>query len=406
MRLLLPIVLAATLSAASASAAAPAPWWLAAIGADKAEAPGAGVPLTIVDRGVDLSQPPFAGRPGTAALNDQTPDPRAATDASFALAVYPRVQLQLWDASPDTALAGYSEAVGIETAADHCPGVIDLPFATPTPDPFVETAILIAVHDGCLVVAAAGDGGQSGNKPQYPAAFAHVFTVAATNAQGAAASFSTRSSKTDLAAPGDSLGTASGSTAYSSAIVAAAAAWIWTQRPELNASQLAQILRDSAQSVGPPGWHSSTGSGLLDIPAAVAAPTPRADPGEPNDDVEQILPEGGIGSGQPPLTTAASPDGRVWGTLDSADDPSDVYAIWVPPRSTVHIAVRANGDAAGVIWGPKTLSVHEGLAERRRDVKGQSIHADARGFTAYVQVLLTGRVPRASYALVVTASRP
>jgi hypothetical protein len=71
----------------------------------------------------------------------------------------------------------------------------------------------------------------------------------------------------------------------------------------------------------------------------------------------------------------------------------------------VKIAVRADGNAARRIWGPKTVSVREGLAERRRDLKGQSVTAGPRGFTAYVEVLLTGRVPRASYALTVTASR-
>jgi len=407
-RLLLLIAVLATLAGASARAADSQSWWLTAVGADGASSPGPGIPLTLVDRGLDTSQPPFAGRPDTVLLNDQTPDSRTAALASFALAVYPRVQLQLWDASPDASLAGYSEAIGIETAAAHCPGVIDLPFATPTPDPFVETAILIAVHNGCLVVAAAGDGRTTGNRPQYPGAFPHVLTVAATTQQGAAASFSTASANNDLAAPGDSLPSAEGpvsGTSYASAIVAAAAAWIWTQRPDLDASQLFALLRGTAQPVGTPGWHMSTGFGMLDVSAALAAPAPPRDPGEPNDDIEQILPEGGYGSAEAPLTTPARPSARSFGMLDDADDPDDVYPIWVPPHSTVRVAVRANGNAAARIWGPKTLSVHEGLTERRRDLKGQSVTAGSRGFNAYVEVLLTGRVPRASYALVVTAAR-
>ncbi len=409
MRLLLLIAVAATLAGGTARAADTQSWWLSAIGADKASPPSKpGVPLTLIDRGLDTSLPGFAGRPNTVLLNQQTPDSRTAALASLALAVYPAVQLQVWDASPDSELAGYSEAIGIEAAAAHCPGVIDLPFSSPTPDPFVQTAILIAVHNGCLVVAAAGDARSDGNHPQYPGDFAHVLTVSATTQAGTIAPYATTAANNDLSAPGDSLptvvGTSSG-TGDASALVAAAAAWIWTQRPELDASQLFALLRETAQPVGTPGWHIGSGFGLLDIPAALAAPAPRRDPGEPNDDIEQIATEGGYGAAEPPLTTAQGPSGRIYGTLDSADDPNDVYPIWVPPNASVKIDVRAGGNAAGRIWGPQTLSVHEGLSERRRDLRGQTIRAGARGFTAYVEVLLTGRVPRASYVLVVTASR-
>ena len=47
-------------------------WWLADVGADRATAPGPGVPITIVDSGTDPTHPEFAGRPNTTFLNDQT----------------------------------------------------------------------------------------------------------------------------------------------------------------------------------------------------------------------------------------------------------------------------------------------------------------------------------------------
>jgi hypothetical protein len=50
--------------------------------------------------------------------------------------------------------------------------------------------------------------------------------------------------------------------------------------------------------------------------------------------------------------------------------------------------------------------VNEGLAARRRDLKGQNIRATGnKGFTAYVEVLLTGSSPDASYVLNVTAAK-
>jgi subtilisin family serine protease len=47
-------------------------WWLAAVGATKVVAPGPGVPVIVVDTGLDLSHPEFAARPDTTALNPQS----------------------------------------------------------------------------------------------------------------------------------------------------------------------------------------------------------------------------------------------------------------------------------------------------------------------------------------------
>ncbi|HEY8777751.1 MAG TPA: S8 family serine peptidase, partial [Gaiellaceae bacterium] len=50
----------------------PFEWWRTAVGADQVDSPGPGKPVTVVDSGVDLSHPEFAGRPNTTALNAQT----------------------------------------------------------------------------------------------------------------------------------------------------------------------------------------------------------------------------------------------------------------------------------------------------------------------------------------------
>ncbi len=65
----------------------------------------------------------------------------------------------------------------------------------------------------------------------------------------------------------------------------------------------------------------------------------------------------------------------------------------------------AGGNAAARIWGSQTVSVDEGLSDRRRDLKGTSITAGKKGVSAYVEVLLTGRSVRTSYVLTVTASK-
>jgi hypothetical protein len=245
-----------------------------------------------------------------------------------------------------------------------------------------------------------------------------VFTVGATDENDVVTSFSTRSAGMDVVAPGVDIiaavpttknptgyqGQFAG-TSFSAPIVSAAAAWVWTMRPTLTVSQLSTVLRSSARDIGPPGFDPASGWGLIDIAAALAAPTPPNDPDEPNDDIPQIKPGMLFDAGEPPLTTPAHPSLRIAGTLDQGDDPRDLYRIWVPPKKYVRVSTVSGGDAAARIWGPKTASVDEGLASRRRDLRGPKMYGGKKGTSAYVEVLLTGRSSSARYTLSVTASK-
>jgi subtilisin family serine protease len=438
-RVLAVIVLA--LALAGAAAAAPAAiateplqaqeWWLTSIGADRAAPPGPGVPITVVDSGVDPTHPEFAGRPSTTYFNDQTVLGRGEFHGSIVasvaaapangvgmLGVYPAAALQVFDASPDPRGISDSAAItGILTAAAHCPGVINLSFGSVQPDPFLQDAILTAVRNGCLVVAAAGNDGDTGSPAAYPAAWPHVFTVAATDRADVVAPFSTTGADVDIAAPGvaitgavpltrDASGyeTDSG-TSFASPMVAAAAAWVWTMRPTLTVSQVADVLRGSARDIGPPGFDNASGWGIVDIPGALVKEAPATDPSEPNDDIEQVKPGRLFQAGEAPLTTPARPTIRVAGSVDASEDPRDVYRIWVPAKKIVRVSVSAGGRAAARIWGPQTVAVNEGVAARRRDLRGTSIRAPKKGLEAYVEVLLTGRSSTAVYTLAVTASK-
>jgi subtilisin family serine protease len=406
-------------------------WWLAAVGADQTTPPGPGVPLTIVDAGTDPGHPEFIGRPNTVFLNSQTVTGPGEFHGTFVasiaaapangvgiVGVYPDATLQLFDASPVPDQIRDDEAIaGIQEAAQTCPGVISLSFGGVETDPVLEDAILTAYHNGCLIVAAAGNGGLIGNPTTYPAAWPHVLTVAATDNSSQVTTFSTAGPTVDLAAPGldiigavplayDPSGYEEGNgTSYAAPIVAAAAAWIWTVRPTLTVTQLADVLRQSARDIGAPGFDSSAGWGLLDIPAALAAPTPSSDTGEPNDDVDQVKPRRLFEAGEPPLTSSVKASVRSAGSLDQAEDPRDVYRIWVPANKTVRVSASGGGAAAARIWGPQTLTVNEGVRARRRDLKGTSVRAGRTGFAAYVEVLLTGRSGRAQYVLGVTAAK-
>jgi hypothetical protein len=194
-------------------------------------------------------------------------------------------------------------------------------------------------------------------------------------------------------------------TSFSAPIVSAAAAWIWTLRPTLTVTQIADVLRLGARDIGPPGFDNASGWGIVNIPASIAVPAPPSDPGEPNDDVAQVKAGQLFELGEPALTTTTNPSIRIAATLRASEDPRDLYRIWVPAHKTVRATVSAGGNAAARIWGPDTVSVTEALADRRRDLRGPSIRAGSKGFSAYVEVLLTGRSAGASYVLSVKASK-
>ncbi|HZT45721.1 MAG TPA: S8 family serine peptidase [Gaiellaceae bacterium] len=418
-------------AATAADPLVPSEWWLSHVGADRAEPPGPGVPITIVDSGVDPTHPEFAGRPNTTFLNAQSvtgpAEYHGTIVASLAAApangvgiegLYPQAALQVYDASPSGRGIGDNDAIaGILAAAARCPGVISLSFGGVAQDPQLEDAILTAFHNGCLVVAAAGNGGELGGPIPFPAAWPHVLTVGATDRSDTIASFSSTGQAVDLVAPGVDMvgavpltrnptGYAEGlaGTSFAAPLVAAAAAWVWTERPSLTVTELADVLRRSARDLGPSGFDPSYGFGILDVPAALAAPTPPPDAMEPNDDVAQVRSGRLFEVGQAPLTTPAAPSARISASIDSEEDPRDVYRIWVPAHRTVRVTVASEGRAAVRIWGPLTVSVNEGVKARRRDLRGPRVRANGAGFWAYAEVLLTGRSRDATYTLAVTAT--
>jgi len=438
-RRLLLIAVAAALCASGPAAAATGrlagdplqgqEWWLHDIGADQAAPPGPGVPITIVDSGVDPTHPEFSDRPNTTFLNSQSVDGpeewHGTAVASVAAApengvgivgVYPQAALQVWDASPASTISTLSTVTGIETAAQHCPGVINLSFGSTQPSTQLRAAILDAFRNGCLVVASAGNDGANGH-PDFPAAYAHVLTVAASDQNDTVPSFSSEGPWVDVAAPGVGLvaavplshnpagySTGLDGTSFSAPIVSAAAAWVWTMRPTLDVTQIFELMRRSARDIGAPGFDPESGWGIVNIPNALAAPAPPRDPDEPNDDIDEVQPGRLFPAGQPTLTTAARPSNRIAATLDASEDPGDIYRIWVPAHHVVRVSVSSGGNAAARIWGPQTTSVDESLAARRRDLKGQLVRAGNTGFAAYAEVLLTGRSIETQYVLSVKSS--
>ena len=329
--------------------------------------------MTIVDSGLDVAHPEFLGRADTQTLNAQEPAPfggEHGTMVSSVIAaplngvglvgIYPRAVLRSWDAAKGdgTRLESSEISAGLLAAARAGRGVINLSLGSDVSDLSIELAVGEAVASGSLVVAASGNDGDRGSPLGYPAAYPHVTTVAATDRSGAVAPFSSRSRYVDLAAPGDdiivasALGnnwtTASG-TSFSSPMVAAAAAWVWSARPELTAGQVAEILRRSATDIAPAGRDQSSGFGMLNVAAALALPAPIRDPFEPNDDVDQVNPNGDrYVSKEPALSTVTKRSARIAGRIDRYEDPRDVFRVWLPAASrfTATLTTSSDGDLA------------------------------------------------------------
>jgi hypothetical protein len=411
-------------------------WWPAAIGIADWTAPGPGVPLTMVDSGVDLTHEEFAARPNTVALNAQTfsaseDELHGTATASVAAApangvgvvgLYPQAKLQLWDASPRGQLTVGDEIAGLMAARRTGRGVVNLSLGGFDRISIEEHAIQSVIGAGLLVVASAGNDREGGSSLSYPASFPHVLTVGATEERDVVTDFSSASPAIDLAAPGQDIVAAVPTmwspggydevdgTSFSAPLVSAAAAAIWTLRPKLDNTQLFQVMRRSARDVGRRGWDVNTGYGVLNVPAAIARKAPPADPQEPNEDVYLVKPNGLTLAGKPPLTSKVRLRAGLSAQLERAEDPEDVYRVWLPAKGRLVVTVRPSANVSLQVWGRRTRTVFERGAAAARDLLGTSAHAGSRfervtvkgrgtGQFVYVDVLLPKGVAQAPYSL-------
>ena len=260
-----------------------------------------------------------------------------------------------------------------------------------------ERAVEYAVANGVLVVASVGNGDAAPTTPwpyaDYPAALPHVIGVAAYARSGDVPKFSNRDDVyVDIAAPGQDMlslfpraltarnpscaeqGYSScgpkeykhaDGTSFSSPQVTAAAAMLFGRAPWLQADQVSNLLERAAVDATPAngcdacsaGRDSLTGFGRLDVTAAIRDVTkpPPPDRFEPNDDVG--------------FRAATGYPRRFRATLDSWDDPNDVYRIHLRRGQRVSVLVRSSDtDVSLALWKPALHSLaaaRAGLRARR-----------------------------------------
>jgi hypothetical protein len=357
----------------------PAPWWMPQIGANRVAAPALGLPLTIVDDGIDQSHPEFSARPVTF-LNQNAvvtgDDFHGTMVSSIAAApvngvgiagLYPQAALR----SADTGAGDCADVLAaVEAAISSGPTILNMSWGFSPPScPALHDQIIRAVATGILPVAAAGNMRLHFSPPGVPAIWPHVLTIGSTDPDGEVSLFSNEGMGIDLAAPGESMVVAaprflnpSGyetveGTSFSTSLVSAAAAWVATRRG-VQARQLADLLRSSARDVAPTGWDADTGFGILDLPSALRRPLPALDPLEPNDDMNQVTAAGLLKHAAPALTRPGRAQAALHARLDRTEDPVDVYRVYVPARRQLRLRIVPTSNVDVEVFRPNARTCY------------------------------------------------
>ncbi|MFD6890043.1 type VII secretion-associated serine protease mycosin [Streptomyces sp. NPDC059957] len=288
-------------------------WGLLALRADEAwgTTMGEGVTVAVLDTGVDPTHPDLAGqvmegadlvgigavrgdrawaRHGTAMAGiiaghgHGTDRKKGILGIAPAAKILPvRVILEEGDPGRDKAREskGGALAEGIRWATDHGADVINLSLGDDSSsahhDAAEDEAVQYALGKGVVVVASAGNGGKSGDRISYPAAYPGVIAVTAVNRENKKASFSTRSWYATVSAPGVNVVIADPDRSYyngwgtsaASAYVSGAVALVRAVHPDLSPAQIKNLLEDTASSPPRGGRDDSRGFGLVDPVAAL-----------------------------------------------------------------------------------------------------------------------------------------
>ncbi|MBC7608786.1 MAG: S8 family serine peptidase [Polaromonas sp.] len=152
--------------------------------------------------------------------------------------------------------------------------VINLSLGGPG-DAVMAKAFVRLAEMAVVTVAAAGNGGP-GALAAYPAAYAGVIAVTATDALDNAYHLANRGAYITLAAPGVDLwvpdaatGHYVSGTSFAAAVVTAASAWLLAHMPQLHARSLPKQLCRTAKDLGQKGVDPVFGCGLIQIGAAL-----------------------------------------------------------------------------------------------------------------------------------------
>lgn len=167
-------------------------------------------------------------------------------------------------------------ANGIIYAADWGARILNLSLGGTSNSTTLQNAVNYAWNKGCVIVAAAGNNGNS--TAFYPAACNNVVAVSATRSNDTRPTWSNYGSYVDLSAPGENIWTLDNGTGYryisgtsfSSPIVAGVLALMASTGPRSNA-ELVELLLTNVDDIGTAGYDTYYGYGRVNAFRAVQA---------------------------------------------------------------------------------------------------------------------------------------
>jgi minor extracellular protease Epr len=166
---------------------------------------------------------------------------------------------------------------GIDWAITNKMNIINLSLGSTESSAILEETINRAYNAGILIVAAAGNDGNStgtGDTVNYPARYNSVIAVAATDKWNHRASFSSTGNEVDFAAPGvnilstflDNQYASYSGTSMATPFVTGDLALLKEMYPTMSNQELVEQLKKEALDLGAPGPDPLYGNGLIQSP--------------------------------------------------------------------------------------------------------------------------------------------
>ena len=252
---------------------------------------------------------------------------------------------------------------GITWAANHGATVINMSVGGFPASQYVQDAVNFAWNKGAVLVGAAGNNGRQ--EAFYPASFANVVSVSATQVNDEFASWSSYGSKVDVSAPGASVQTTNctvctyadhntwgehtyiSGTSFATPNVVGVVALIRARYPSYTPAQVVSRLVGTVDDLGYAGFDDRYGRGRVNayraLGASVSAPARAAgDSREPNNSLgaANVI----------PLGSATRP------TIYPAGD-VDVFAVDVPRAGRLDVRVSGVVDTRAYPWNRSALPI-------------------------------------------------
>lgn len=175
--------------------------------------------------------------------------------------------------------SSFDIAKGIRWAADHGARVINMSVGNYNHSAILHEAVQYAYNKGIVLVAASGN--DNTDQSSYPAVYPEVISVAAVDDRSERANFSNYGNYIEVAAPGvdipstflDNEYAALSGTSMACPHVAGLAGLILSANPELGVEDVRDIIQKSSMDLGPTGWDTQYGHGLINVAQALQLAT-------------------------------------------------------------------------------------------------------------------------------------